>query len=521
MSNLTTSKEFSETRSTLFKTSLSISSSTWRTTSNYVANTTSQVRRRSSILLITANVPQSTSSKLHSLSSASFPSIAVSDDSSLASHVSPSKISSQSLIFFSTGNHSFSQTQTSESHISSHVYSSVFESANFSSPAKPFTSSILLDVSSLLASDSTALGPNYSTSATSLMPRSPTMSTSSNKLHLSTSSVMSPIQTISSVSLLASPRGPHSSVATSAAHVPSSQYSSVSKSATDFSLVKSSRSSAVSISTTILAQTKVTGTTAMTSGLKSSTANISVASSQSSFSQSSQSTPSLKLSILSQSKILKSLKMTTVRPSLSEQFISGTKTSQMKSHNTLTKISSFNTKEAAVSSASVINNIFIQFDGKLVLSPKSSFKKKHNLKIFADSIENVLDTALNQANGFLYSKVLVITQSNEDKYDCMFQIIMRKSTSETAATLQGKINSFNQTNGFGHFMLHSVETKVLSSDDSSAETSLYLWAIIVIAALGVLCFLLLVAFICTQVCSLFNCSYSITSANVDIFSYIF
>ena len=329
------------------------------------------------------------------------------------------------------------------------------------------------------------------------------MSTSSNKVHFSTSSVMPPIQTISLVSLLASPRGPHSGVATSAAHVSSSQYSSVSKSATVFSLVKSSRSSAVSISTTILAQTKLTGTTAMTSGLKSSTANISVASSQSSFQ-----TPSLKLSILSQSKILKSLKIITVRPSLSEQFISRTKTSQMKSHNTLTKISSFNTKEAAVSSASVINNIFIQFDGKLVLSPKSSFKKKHNLKIFADSIESVLDTALNQANGFLYSKVLVITQSNEDKYDCMFQIIMRKSTLETAATLQEKINTFNQTNGFGHFMLHSVETRVLSSHDSSAETSLYLWAIIVIVALGVLCFLLLVAFICTQVCSLFNCFYS-------------
>ena len=502
MSNLTTPKEFSETRSTLFKTSLSISS-TWGTTSNYVTNTTSQVRQRSSTLLITVTVPQSTSSKLHSLSSASFPSIAVSNDSSLASHVSPSKISSQSLIFLSTGNHSFSQTQTSESHISSHVYSSVFEIANFSSPAKPFTSSILLDVSSLFASDSTALRPNYSTSAISLMPRSPTMSTSSNKPHFSTSSVMSPIQTISSLSLLASSRGPHSSVATSAAHVPSSQYSSVSKSATHFSLVKSSRSSAVSISTTILAQTKLTGTTAMTSGLKSSTANISVASSQSSFQ-----TPSLKLSILSQSKILKSLKITTVSSPLSEQFISGTKTSQMKSHNTLTKISSFNTKEAAVSSASVINNIFIQFDGKLVLSPKSSFKKKHNLKIFADSIESVLDTALNQANGFLYSKVLVITQSNEDKYDCMFQIIMRKSTLETAATLQGKINEFNQTNGFGHFILHSVETRDLSSHDSSAETSLYLWAIIVIAALGVLCFLLLVAFICTQVCSLFNCSYS-------------
>ena len=500
MSNLTTPKEFSETRSTLFKTSLSISS-TWGTTSNYVTNTTSQVRRRSSTLLITVTVPQSTSSKLHSLSSASFPSIAVSDDLSLASHVSPSKISSQSLIFLSTGNHSFSQTQTSESHVSSHVYSSVFERVNFSSPAKPFTSSILLDVSSLLASDSTALGPNYSTSAISLMPRSPTMSTSFNKPHFSTSSVMSPIQTISSLSLLASPPGPHSSVATSAAHVPSSQYSFVSKSATLFSLVKSSRSSAVSISTTILAQTKLTGTTAMTSGLKSSSANISAASSQSSF----QTPNSLKLSISSQSKILKSLKITTVRPSLSEQFISETKTSQMKSHNTLTKISSFNTKEAAVSSASVINNIFTQFDGKLVLSPKSSFKKKHNLKIFADSIESVLDTALNQANGFLYSKVLVITQSNEDKYNCMFQIIMRKSTLETADTLKEKIIKFNQTDGFGHFMLHSVET---SSHDSSAETSLYLWAIIVIAALGVLCFLLLVAFICTQVCTLFNCSYS-------------
>lgn len=495
LSNTTTSKDVPETTSTLFKTTPLIFS-TLEGTSYYVTNTTTHVEGRNSLLLITSILLQSTSSKLHLTSSSSFLSTTVSGNLSIASasYVSSSKIPSKSSIFSSTVHLSLSQTKTLESPISSYVYSSVFTTTNFSFPATLFTSSISFRVNSSLTHDSTALRPNYSTSTLSSMHR--TTIVSSRMPHFSTSPVMSTI----TVSLLTSPRERHSSVATSTAHVPSRQFSSFGISTTLLLLVKSSQSSAVSFSATFPARTKVT----MTSSPKSSTANTSAATSLVLL-QSSPQTLSLRLTISPHSNTLESLKITTVKPSLSDQSNLHSKTSQVKSHNTLTKISSSDTKQPLLSSVSVINNILVQFDGKLVVSPKLSFKKEHDLKIFADSIEGVLNEALNEVNGFVYSKVLVITQNNEDMYDCLFQIVMRKPSSETGATLQERISKFNETNGFGQFMLHFVETRISASHDSSPKASLYLWAIIVIAALGVICFLLLVAFIYTRVCNLINC----------------
>ena len=87
----------------------------------------------------------------------------------------------------------------------------------------------------------------------------------------------------------------------------------------------------------------------------------------------------------------------------------------------------------------------------------------------------------------------------------MFKLFIRQPSTETAATLHETIKKYNETNGFGEFMLLSVETDPIASKKPSTEAptqeKLYLWAYIVIGALGVFCLLFLVAFIFTWVCS--------------------
>ena len=79
----------------------------------------------------------------------------------------------------------------------------------------------------------------------------------------------------------------------------------------------------------------------------------------------------------------------------------------------------------------------------------------------------------------------------------MFQVFIRKPSNETADSLREKIHKYNESAGFGDFFLHSVETSAYSS--SCTEEKIYLWVIIVIAVLGVLCLLLLAALILIKV----------------------
>ena len=167
---------------------------------------------------------------------------------------------------------------------------------------------------------------------------------------------------------------------------------------------------------------------------------------------------------------------------------------------------------ASSSSIKVLQNIFLEFDGKLVVSPKSSSNEYYNnFKKLSGSIESILDEALKEVNGYIYSKVLSInTRENKSKFECFFKLFLRQPSSETASTLLMKIKKYNETEGFGQFTLHSVATSV-PYDQSSSKESLYLWAIVVIAVLGALCLVLLAAFVCTRVCSLliFNVNSSV------------
>jgi hypothetical protein len=191
----------------------------------------------------------------------------------------------------------------------------------------------------------------------------------------------------------------------------------------------------------------------------------------------------------------RSSSITFVRPTPSEKQTLPTKSSEAKiSSSTITKM-------APSSAANVLNYIFLKFDGKLIVSPQSSYKAEYiSFKKLAGSIESILDKALQQVNGYIYSKILIITRrDDESKFVCTFKVFLTKPSSETAATLQEKINKYNETNGFGEFTLHSVETSD-ASNQPSTEERLHTWAIIVIAALGVLCLLFLAAFIYAQVC---------------------
>ena len=191
----------------------------------------------------------------------------------------------------------------------------------------------------------------------------------------------------------------------------------------------------------------------------------------------------------------RSSSITFVRPTPSEKQTLPTKSSEANiSSSTITKM-------APSSAANVLNYIFLKFDGKLIVSPKSSYKAEYiSFKKLAGSIESILDKALQQVNGYIYSKILIITpRDDESKFVCTFKVFLTKPSSETAATLQEKINKYNETNGFGEFTLHSVETSD-ASNQPSTEERLYTWAIIVIAALGVLCLLSSAAFIYAQVC---------------------
>ena len=171
-------------------------------------------------------------------------------------------------------------------------------------------------------------------------------------------------------------------------------------------------------------------------------------------------------------------------------------TPSMKSSE-LKKTVSSTTKKTASSSSSKMSEKILEFDGKLVVTPLSNENNNH-LKKLAASIENMLDMALKAVNGYFYSKVLLITKrENQSKFECTFKLFMRQPSSETAFTLLERIKEYNQTNGFGQFTLNLVETSVPCNklNKLSTEDRLYLWAIIVIAALGVLCLVFFVAFV--------------------------
>lgn len=436
-------------------------------------------------------MPQSTTSKPHSLSSASFLSTEVLQNLS-SILLSSSKFPSRSSKILTA-----TQRKTSESLSSSNAYRSVFTTSNFNLPTTLLTSSTQpLQINSSLTHVNKTLRQNYSTSALSSMRRSTRVS--SNISHSSVAYVMSKTQTASAALLITSSREPNSSIATSTVRLPTGQSYSFT-----ISSALSSQSSVSSFSANFFTETKQTRTTAITYSLVPSSANIPATSSPVPLHPSSKSL-SLMLPVSSHNDTLTSIiKITTVRTLPSEQLTLHSRTSQIKSRNTLTKPPSSSTKVESLSSMIRTNSIFIRFDGKLVvIRPMLSPQDEHNLKRFADSIESVLDNALNPAVGYVYSKVLVITRINEDKYDCRFQILIRKPSPEKAATLQKLINTFNKTSGFGPFMLYSTKISLPISCESSTKTSLYLWAIIVIAVLGVICFLLLVAIIYTRVCTL-------------------
>ena len=170
----------------------------------------------------------------------------------------------------------------------------------------------------------------------------------------------------------------------------------------------------------------------------------------------------------------------------------------------LTKTSLRTSINEVVVTSSIITNTKIslmEFNGMLIVSLKLSFKKNYqNLTELAYQIEIVLDEALRQSVGYVSSKILLISRGDEkSKFKCTFKIYIRKPSSETASTLKERIKKYNQTNGFGKFMLHSLETSG-SNDESVTEEKLYLWAIITIAVLAFLCMLILIAFLCTVVC---------------------
>jgi hypothetical protein len=210
------------------------------------------------------------------------------------------------------------------------------------------------------------------------------------------------------------------------------------------------------------------------------------------------STPRLLMTSSSNNSSLRSTVITTVRSVQSTPTLRTTKT-------TIKNL-------AFSSSIEVLQNIFLEFDGKLVVSPKSlSNEYYNNFKKLSGSVESILDEALKEVNGYIYSKVLSInTRENKSKFECFFKLFLRQPSSETASTLLMKIKKYNETEGFGQFTLHSVATSV-PYDQSSSKESLYLWAIVVIAVLGALCLVLLAAFVYTRVCSLlfFNVNSSV------------
>ncbi|XP_028414399.1 uncharacterized protein LOC114537547 isoform X2 [Dendronephthya gigantea] len=223
---------------------------------------------------------------------------------------------------------------------------------------------------------------------------------------------------------------------------------------------------------------------------------------------------------LSLTKISSSLNGTIEVPNLSSNGPTATYNASFKnetskssitlSQDRLLKSSKTIIQRVTSSSSSVAqNNIgyFWEVDGILFLSPKKSsskeyndLRKKNNYKKLGDAIEKILDAALTSVSDYIYSKVLVITSKDNSyriQYECMFKLVLKKSSSETASTLKEKIKNYNDTYGFGEFVLHSVQTSV-DSPETSPESTLSLWAIIVIAVLGSVCLLLLIAFIYTR-----------------------
>ena len=210
-------------------------------------------------------------------------------------------------------------------------------------------------------------------------------------------------------------------------------------------------------------------------------------------SQTVSSNPSLLMPSSRDTTSLKSTKITTVGLSpLGTLILPSMKSSELK------KTPSSTTKTTTSSSSSKVLEKILEFDGKLVVTPLSN-DYNNNLKKLAHSIELILDEALKAVNGYSYSKVLLITpQENQSKFDCTFKLFIRQPSSETASTLLERIKKYNKTKGFGQFTLHSVETSVPCSNKLYTGDRLYLWAIIVIATLGVLCLVFFVAFVYTR-----------------------
>ena len=415
--------------------------------------------------------------------------------------------------------YSHSPTKSSEMFVSSTsvVNSFVFAtSSNFSFPTTSFMSSTFHKVSNSSSTDSLTSRRSNSVAATSSI-NSSTAELSNTTSHFSLPPAMfSTYQSVhsSSTHLLSSPMEGnatltiHSSTLISSSPPRSSSFSS----STLFT-------STLTPFSTSMVVTKTIGNTTITSSRELSadhlsyfTKEIPSTSSVSAMFSTSQgvlssstnllsspmegnSTLTIHSSTLIASHSPRSSSITFVRPTPSEKQTLPTKSSEANiSSSTITKM-------APSSAANVLNYIFLKFDGKLIVSPKSSYKAEYiSFKKLAGSIESILDKALQQVNGYIYSKILIITRrDDESKFVCTFKVFLTKPSSETAATLQEKINKYNETNGFGEFTLHSVETSD-ASNQPSTEERLYTWAIIVIAALGVLCLLSSAAFIYAQVC---------------------
>ncbi len=395
--------------------------------------------------------------------------------------------------------------------------SSVFStSSNLSSNTLTFTSSTYYNSTSLGRDDSVR---------TVASVYSPTSALSYVTLHVSTGPVIHSTSQVlpdpsSSIDLLPSP--------STSAILASLTFG---KSTTPFSLVSSSRSSfESSIATFPSRRSSLSSTTLITGTFTSFSASMvvqtksggisTITSSHESFTpqkMSFSSTPlpvrKSSLNFTSSSMFLKtssmnispkSLQTTIVRPTPSQKSTLTLNASGM-SKTSSTTISSRGVVPSSSTNEPII--IFLEFNGKLVVSPNSSSNDDYyNFKKLAGTIESILDEALKSVNGYIYSKVLTITpRDNKSKFDCIFKLFIRQPSTETAATLHEKIKKYNETNGFGEFMLLSVETGPIASKkppiEASTQEKLYLWAYIVIGALGVFCLLFLVAFIFTWVCS--------------------
>lgn len=203
-------------------------------------------------------------------------------------------------------------------------------------------------------------------------------------------------------------------------------------------------------------------------------------------------------SIFSSDTILRPPNVSFITPTRS---VNQTLTNELRNYSKLTT-TAFRTTTRMAQSTVLLNSIFIEFNGKLVVSLNSLRRKDENdFNELSRSLEDILDEAITPVDGYLYTKVLTIKTRDyndlyESTFECVFKVFIRKPSSETAASLERKIIKHNETGGFGRFVLFSVEISFLNMENESVtKERLYLWAIIVIAVLGVLCLLCFGAFI--------------------------